>query len=83
MAAEQAQALEHALWAAARALEESAAMARRMAARSESGMRRKFEEKEDSQLQHARWIRGMLDGRVLNVPDRLDEIDPSALREAE
>jgi two-component system chemotaxis response regulator CheB len=77
LATEQAGALEQALWAAARALEESAALADRIARRSAPGTRQKFEEKVDSQLQHARLIQRILDGRVLKVPDRLDEIDSS------
>jgi two-component system, chemotaxis family, protein-glutamate methylesterase/glutaminase len=82
LAAEQAQALEQALWAAARALEESAALADRIARRSVPDMRRKFEEKVDSQLQHARLIQRILDGKLLRVPDRLDEIDSGARQPA-
>lgn len=82
--AEQAQSLEHALWAAARALEESASLAGRMANRSDGGLRQKFEEREDTQMQQARMIRRMLDADVLKVPDRLSEIDQGSdsLRDA-
>lgn len=76
MVAEQAHALERALWAAARALEESASLAGRMAARVSGGVRQKFEEKQDTQLQHARKVRSILDGAVLHETDYHDAEAP-------
>jgi two-component system chemotaxis response regulator CheB len=70
MVQEQAEALEAALWAAARALEESASLAKRLAARSAGELRTRFEEKENTQNQEALLIRRMLDQGVLQPTDR-------------
>ena len=62
VAAEQADEAERALWAAVRALEESAAVARRLALTASGHMRQKFEEKEETQSQQAKMIRRILLG---------------------
>ena len=59
--AEQAESLERALWAAARALEESARIAKRMAT-ADAGLGLRFEEKARTQMQQADLIRRMLLG---------------------
>jgi two-component system chemotaxis response regulator CheB len=60
LAVEQAEHVERALWAAARSLEEGAAIARRARARATGDLRRKLAEKEASQLAHAELIRNIL-----------------------
>jgi len=60
--AEQAESLERALWAAARALEESACMAKRMAG-TEKGLRARLKEKARTQMHQADLVRRMLLGR--------------------
>ncbi|HWN68650.1 MAG TPA: chemotaxis protein CheB [Haliangium sp.] len=60
IAAEQADEVERALWAALRALEEGAALARRLAASTKGQLRQKFEEKVDAQAQQAQVIRRIL-----------------------
>jgi len=70
MAVEQAEETERALWAAARALEESATLARRLAASSPGEMRQRFEEKEEAQTHNAELIRRiLLGGGVLSEAD--------------
>lgn len=59
--AEQAESLERALWAAVRALEESARMATRLAPKNPSIMGR-LEEKAQTQTEHANLVRRMLLG---------------------
>jgi two-component system chemotaxis response regulator CheB len=67
--AEQAESLERALWAAVRALEESASLAKRMAL-TPSGLRSRFDEKARTQMTHADIVRRMLLGQgTLNVDD--------------
>ena len=67
--AEQAESLERALWAAVRALEESARMARRMIPADKS-LRHRFAEKALTQQQHADVVRRMLLGNgSLTVSD--------------
>jgi two-component system chemotaxis response regulator CheB len=62
----QSEEIERALWAASRALEEGAALSRRMAARSVGSLRESYEEKEALQTQQAQLIRQLvLDGRPL------------------
>jgi two-component system chemotaxis response regulator CheB len=72
--AEQAESLERALWAAVRALEESARMAKRMA-RSPSGIRGRLEEKYQSQMHQADLVRRMLlgHGTLANTDQSPDE----------
>jgi two-component system chemotaxis response regulator CheB len=78
VAAEQADETERALWAAVRALEESAAVARRLASRTTGPMRQKFEEKEETQAQQANMIRRiLLGGGVLSRTDA-EELGSSA-----
>ena len=70
LAAEQARALEGALWAAVRALEESEALARRMASHAALDLGERFEEKAETMKRHARRIQEMLlHGKGLMVPD--------------
>jgi two-component system, chemotaxis family, protein-glutamate methylesterase/glutaminase len=69
MVDEQAQALEHALWAAARALEETSALAGRMANASIGNIKQKFEEKQRSQKQQADLIRRMLEHGTMHESD--------------
>lgn len=60
IAAEQTEEVERALWAAARALDESAALARRLADRSDGDMRQRFEERAQVQTDQARTIRDIV-----------------------
>jgi two-component system chemotaxis response regulator CheB len=62
IAAEQADEVERALWAAVRALEEGAALAGRLASRADGRLRQKFEEKQEAQAQQAHVIRRILLG---------------------
>jgi len=67
--AEQAESLERALWAAVRALEESARVANRMAG-TPSGLSGRFDEKARTQMTHADIVRRMLLGQgTLSVDD--------------
>ena len=77
MAEEQADAVESALWAASRALEESAALAKRMAKSATGDMEQRFLERHDAQLQQARLIRQIILG--VNLPSPRDS---QALRPA-
>lgn len=70
LAAEQARALETALWAAVRALEESETLARRMASHAALDLGERFEEKAVTMKRHAHRIQEMLlRGQELTVPD--------------
>lgn len=70
LVAEQARALETALWAAVRALEESETMARRMASHAALDLGDRFEEKAATMKRHAHRIQQMLlHGQGLTVPD--------------
>jgi two-component system chemotaxis response regulator CheB len=70
VAAEQAEEVERALWSAARALEESAALSGRLATSSHRDLRQRFAEKEQAQLRDAALIRRiLLAGGVLARPD--------------
>jgi two-component system chemotaxis response regulator CheB len=70
IAAEQADALERALWAAVRALEESSAVARRLASSAGENLRKRFEEKGEARTEHAETIRRiLLDTRQPSVTD--------------
>lgn len=57
---EQSEAMERALWAAVRSLEESAALSRRLAATDKSDMRQRFVEKAKTQDEQADLIRDIL-----------------------
>lgn len=72
--AEQAESLERALWAAVRALEESAAMAKRMA-RTEAGLGIRLDEKFRTQMHHADVVRRMLLGHstLTNTDGNIEE----------
>ena len=73
IATEQADEVERALWAAVRALEEGASVARRLASSTNGQLRRKFEEKQDVQAQQAQVIRRiLLEGRGLTHLDALE-----------
>jgi two-component system, chemotaxis family, protein-glutamate methylesterase/glutaminase len=74
VATEQAEEVERALWAAARALEESAALAGRLAGGGNSEIGRRFAEKAQAQLRNAAVIREMLlAGGILDRTDA-DEV---------
>jgi two-component system, chemotaxis family, protein-glutamate methylesterase/glutaminase len=73
LAAGQAEEVERALWAAARALEEAAAITRRARARATGDVQRSLAEKEETQAQQAQLIREMLlRGRL---PSRADPVE--------
>lgn len=80
LAAEQTEEVERALWAAARALEEGAAIARRARARATGDLQRSLGEKEETQAQQARLIREMLLGGRL--PSRAEIIQTGQGSEA-
>jgi len=69
VAAEQAEEVERALWSAARALEESASLAGRLADSSSAELRRRFAEKAQAQARYADVIRQILLGDVLDRAD--------------
>ena len=69
MASEQAHALEAALWAATRALQESEDLARRMALRAGGDMAQRFIAKAESMRQHSQQIERILLGGGLLTPD--------------
>jgi two-component system chemotaxis response regulator CheB len=71
---EQAESVERALWAAVRALEESAALTQRLAGRAQGYLRQRFEEKELDQRQQAEVIKGLLTSR-----QRLSAADAAAV----
>ena len=70
----QAESLERALWAAVRALEESASLTQRLAQRSSGHLRVRFEEKEQYQRQQAETIK-----HLLLSPDSLSANDASVV----
>jgi two-component system chemotaxis response regulator CheB len=73
LAAEQAEEVERALWAAARALEEGAAVSRRARAKTTGDLQRSLAEKEETQAQQAQLIRDMLlRGRL---PSRTEAVE--------
>ena len=78
---EQAESLERALWAAARALEESARLARRMAQSSAGNIRDRFVEKAESQDQQAQLVMGILAGRGLLSKQDSIPVEPAAAAE--
>jgi two-component system chemotaxis response regulator CheB len=73
VAAEQAEEVERALWSAARALEESASLAGRLAATGNGDLSRRFAEKAQAQMRDADVIRQILLGG--GVLDRADATD--------
>jgi two-component system chemotaxis response regulator CheB len=67
---EQSESLERALWAAVRALEESAALSLRLSASEQSELRHRFREKASTQAEQAELIRQiLLHGAMLSVQD--------------
>jgi two-component system, chemotaxis family, protein-glutamate methylesterase/glutaminase len=68
VAAAQDEQVEHALWSAVRALEESAKLTHRMAATSSSNLRRRFQDRAVSQDEQARLIRNALLGELTLAP---------------
>jgi two-component system chemotaxis response regulator CheB len=86
MVLEQAESLERALWSAVRALEEAAALTRRLAQGSRGDLRTRFEEKELDQRQQAAVIRDLLlrQGR-LSVDDvsRVKATEPQHAQSAD
>jgi two-component system chemotaxis response regulator CheB len=80
VAAEQAEEVERALWAATRALEESAALSGRLAASATGKMRLRFAEKEQAQSRDAQLIRQiLLAGGVLRQADAAQAEEEAAL----
>ena len=78
VAAEQAEEVERALWASVRVLEESARLAGRLSTNTPSGeLRRRFAEKEETQLHQAEVIR-----RLLLGGETLTEMDAAQLADA-
>jgi two-component system, chemotaxis family, protein-glutamate methylesterase/glutaminase len=65
---QQTEETERALWAAVRALEESAGIAQRMAARSHGELEVRFAEKYETLTRQAEHIRGILLGKELGLP---------------
>jgi two-component system, chemotaxis family, protein-glutamate methylesterase/glutaminase len=78
LAAEQAEEVERALWAAARALEEGAALSRRLAHSASGDLQRRFVEKERAQFHDAEVVRRLLTTRGL-----LSEMDGASFVAAE
>ena len=67
---EQSESLERALWAAVRALEESAALSHRLGASGQSELRHRFREKASTQAEQAELIRQiLLHGAMLSGGD--------------
>ena len=67
---EQSEGMERALWAAARALEESAALSRRLHAKADGELRKRFAEKAKTQAEQAELIRQiLLHGAMLSRSD--------------
>jgi two-component system, chemotaxis family, protein-glutamate methylesterase/glutaminase len=67
---EQSEELERTLWAAVRALEESAALSRRLSLVERGAMRRSFAEKAATHAEQAEYLRRMLlHGQLLSAPD--------------
>jgi two-component system, chemotaxis family, protein-glutamate methylesterase/glutaminase len=78
---EQAEAVEQALWSAVRALEESAALSRRMAGRGPAELRSRFEEKEATQARQAELLRNaLLTGELLLRPEVFPSRDAASPR---
>ncbi len=72
---EQSEELERTLWAAVRALEESAALSRRLSLSEQGELRRSFAEKAATHMQQAEYLRRMmLHGRLLS-PSDADEVE--------
>jgi two-component system, chemotaxis family, protein-glutamate methylesterase/glutaminase len=71
---EQTEEMERVLWAAIRALEESAALSRRISLQETGELRKRFAEKASTQMQQADYIRRLImQGSVLS-PDDADEL---------
>jgi two-component system, chemotaxis family, protein-glutamate methylesterase/glutaminase len=67
---EQSEELERTLWAAVRALEESAALSRRLSLAGQGALRRSFAEKAATHTEQAEYLKRMLlHGQLLSVPD--------------
>lgn len=80
LAAEQGYALEEALWAALRALEENEALARNLAERARKGgsarLAARYEERADEVGQHASLLRSVLVNTRLGEPHRSEALNP-------
>jgi hypothetical protein len=62
--------MERALWAAVRALEESAALSRRLSYKEKGALSRRFADKADTQMEQANLIKDiLLRGGMLSNPD--------------
>lgn len=81
---EQAESVERALWAAVRALDESAELSGRLAVGKQGELRRRFAEREESQHQHAELIRRiLLSGPAVSAEDVARAEEEGAAHETE
>lgn len=71
---EQSEELERTLWAAVRALEESAALSRRLSAVERGELRRSFAEKAAAHLQQAEYLRKMLLHGLMLTPEDAEKL---------
>jgi two-component system chemotaxis response regulator CheB len=79
--AEQAESVERALWAATRALEESAGLSQRLAQRARGELRARFEEKELELRQQVEVLRRLLTSRQqLTAADAVEALRLPSLR---
>jgi two-component system chemotaxis response regulator CheB len=72
VAAEQADSVERALWAAVRALDEAAALTQRCAARASGDLAQRYDEKARLQAENAQVIRGILLDAAYTLPPPVD-----------
>jgi len=77
LALEQAEAVDRSLWAAVRALEESAALARRLASKSHGDLKRRFMEREDSDMRNADTLRAVAMSSTASKRQTEDEPAPT------
>ncbi|HEY5927016.1 MAG TPA: hypothetical protein VIV11_35255, partial [Kofleriaceae bacterium] len=71
---EQSEELERVLWAAIRALEESAALARRISLNESGDLRRRFAEKAETQRKQADYIRRLVLRTTVLSPADADQL---------